>query len=54
MKAVDSGLTPTIYAAMRERTLNANYKIDFGKLHQYTAGHDAGKIKRCVYKTDLT
>ena len=48
VKAVDSGLTPTIYAAMRERTLDANYKIDFGKLHQYIAGHDAGKIKRCV------
>jgi len=48
VKAVESGLAMNIYDAMSNRILEQSYKIDFGKLHDFIAGADRRKIKRCM------
>ncbi|MBD9377627.1 NYN domain-containing protein [Pseudoxanthomonas sp. PXM04] len=44
--AVNAGLSPSIYDAMRDGTLDHGYTISFGKLHDFLAGRDTSKIQR--------
>jgi uncharacterized LabA/DUF88 family protein len=48
VKAVASGKAMNIYDAMNNRILDYDYKIDFGRLHDFIAGKDATQIKRCM------
>ena len=48
VKAVASGLAPTIYRAMQDRILDTTYKIDFGRLHRFIADEQADEVKRCM------
>ena len=47
-KAVQTGLAMNIYDAMRNKILEQSYKIDFGHMHDFIAGKDRQKIKRCM------
>lgn len=47
-KAVESGLAMNIVDAMRNGILEQSYKIDFGRMHDFIAGSDEKKIKRCM------
>ena len=47
-KAVEAGLAMNIHDAMNNRILDQAYKIDFGRLHDFIAGEDENKIKRCM------
>lgn len=47
-KAVETGMAMNIYDAMSNRILDQSYKLDFGKLHDFIAGSDRTKIKRCM------
>ncbi len=46
--AVASGKAMNIYDAMNNRILDFDYKIDFGRLHDFIAGKDTSQIKRCM------
>jgi len=46
--AVESGMAMNIFDAMNNRILDNSYKIDFGRLHDFIAGADRTKIKRCM------
>ena len=48
VRAVESGLAVNIVDAMDRRILDYSFKIDFGKLHEFVAGQDDYKIKRCM------
>ena len=48
VQAVASGMALNIVEAMRLKILDYSFKIDFGKLHNFVAGNDANKIKRCM------
>jgi uncharacterized LabA/DUF88 family protein len=47
-KAVDNGKAKNIYDAMNRDILEHSYKLDFGHLHDFIAGNDPSKIKRCI------
>jgi uncharacterized LabA/DUF88 family protein len=48
VSAVEQGLAPDIYEAMRSHILDPYYTIDFGKLHQFVAGIDKTQIARAT------
>ncbi len=48
MSAVQRGLAYDIYHAIRERIVDNNYLLDFGRLHTFVAGNDPSKIKRAA------
>ncbi|MDJ0737705.1 MAG: NYN domain-containing protein [Nostocaceae cyanobacterium] len=48
VSAVKKGLAKNIYDAMNNNISDNNYRLDFAKLHSFTAGNDPAKIKRIV------
>jgi len=48
VSAVRKGYALNIYDAMNNRIIDNTYRLDFGKLHSFTAGSDPSKIKRAV------
>ena len=48
VSAVQSGLALNIREAMNNGILDNSYKIDFGRLHNFIAGSDKRKVKRCM------
>ena len=48
VKAVESGLAMNIYDAMNNGVLEHNYKLDFGRLHDFIAGDEVSNIRRCM------
>ena len=48
VSAVQRGLAHDIYHAFRERIVDNNYFLDFGRLHTFVAGDDPRKIKRAA------
>jgi uncharacterized LabA/DUF88 family protein len=48
VSAVSKGMAQNIIEAMQYGILDHTYTIDFGKLHQFVAGHDNTKIARAA------
>ncbi|BAU12030.1 hypothetical protein LEP3755_25580 [Leptolyngbya sp. NIES-3755] len=48
VSAVKQGYALDIWDAMNNRIIDNTYRLDFGKLHSFTAGSDPSKIKRAV------
>ena len=48
VKAVEAELAMNIYDAMNNRILDNDYKLDFGRLHDFIAGNKSTNIKRCM------
>jgi uncharacterized LabA/DUF88 family protein len=48
VSAVRRGLARDIYHAFRDKITDANYSLDFGRLHAFVAGDDTSKIRRAV------
>ena len=48
VSAVQQGLAHSINHAFREKIVDNNYSLDFGKLHTFVAGDDPSKIKRAA------
>ncbi|MEA5550684.1 NYN domain-containing protein [Anabaena cylindrica UHCC 0172] len=48
VSAVRKGIVQNIYEAMNRNIIDNSYRLDFGKLHSFTAGSDPSKIKRAV------
>ena len=48
VSAVQRGLAPDIYSAFKQQIVDNSYSLDFGKLHDFVAGHDPSKIKRAA------
>lgn len=48
VRAVQKGYALNMYDAMNNRIIDNTYRLDFGKLHSFTAGSDPSKIKRAV------
>lgn len=48
VSAVQQGWALNIFDAMNNRILDNTYRLDFGKLHSFTAGDDPSKISRAV------
>ncbi len=48
VSAVRQGLARNIIEAMNWKITDSSYRLDFGKLHRFTAGDDPTKIKRSV------
>ena len=48
VKAVATNKAKSIHDAMNNGILDQDYKIDFGRLHDFIAGTDSSKIKRCM------
>lgn len=48
VKAVELGHAMNIFDAMNNRILEHTYKLDFGRLHDFIAGDEVSKIKRCM------
>ncbi|MBH8577448.1 hypothetical protein I8752_31675 [Nostocaceae cyanobacterium CENA369] len=48
VSAVRKALVANIYDAMNKNIIDNSYRLDFGKLHSFTAGSDPAKIKRAV------
>jgi uncharacterized LabA/DUF88 family protein len=48
VSAVQTGLAMDIYEAMDNRILDDSIRLDFGRLHAFTAGNDPAKIERAV------
>lgn len=48
VSAVQKAYALNIYDAMNNRIIDTTYRLDFGKLHSFTAGSDPSKIKRAV------
>jgi uncharacterized LabA/DUF88 family protein len=48
VSAVRKGIVQNIYEAMNRKIIDNSYRLDFGKLHSFTAGSDPSKIKRAV------
>ncbi|MBN3938674.1 NYN domain-containing protein [Nostoc sp. NMS9] len=48
VSAVRRALVSNIYDAMNKKIIDNSYRLDFGKLHSFTAGSDPTKIKRAV------
>lgn len=48
VSAVEKGYALNIWEAIENRVLDNEYRLDFSKLHTFTAGSDPTKIKRAV------
>lgn len=48
VSAVAKGLAMNVYDAMNNRILDYDYKMSFGRLHEFVAGQDESKIARAV------
>lgn len=48
VSAVEQGLALDIYDAMQNRILDNNYRLSFGKLYQFVAGHDKNQTARAM------
>ena len=48
VSAVREHMALSIYDAMNNKTLNFSYRISFGKLYQFVAGHNREKISRAM------
>jgi uncharacterized LabA/DUF88 family protein len=48
VSAVSKKLVQNIYEAMNRNIIDNSYRLDFGKLHSFTAGSDPSKIKKAV------
>ena len=48
VQAVASRMATNIVEAMNRGILDYSFKIDFGKLHDFVAGYDVKRIKRCM------
>ncbi|HEY9707856.1 MAG TPA: NYN domain-containing protein [Oculatellaceae cyanobacterium] len=48
VSAVQKGSALNIFDAMNNRILDNTYRLDFGKLHSFTAGNEPSKIARAV------
>lgn len=48
VSAVQKGWALNIFDAMNNRILDNTYRLDFGKLHSFTAGNKPSKIARAV------
>lgn len=48
VSAVQKSSSLSIYDAMNKNIMDNTYRLDFGKLHSFTAGNDLSKIKRAV------
>lgn len=48
VSAVKNGMVMNIYDAMQMGILDHSYNFDFGKLHDFVAGHDETQIKRAL------
>ena len=48
VSAVQKGLAMDIYEAMDNGILDDSFRLDFGRLHSFTAGNDPANIKRAV------
>lgn len=48
VSAVRKGLARNIYEAMNQNISDNSYRLDFGKLHSFTAGSTPSKIRRAV------
>ena len=46
--AVHAGLAMNIYEAMNNQILHHDYKLDFGRLHDFIAGNENAEIRRCL------
>ncbi len=48
VSAVAKGIAMNVYDAMNNRILDYDYKMSFGRLHEFVAGQDESKIARAV------
>lgn len=48
VSAVTSGLAPDIYDAMQNKTLDNGYRLSFGKLYEFVAGHNKANTARAM------
>ena len=48
VSAVAKGLAMNVYDAMNNRIIDYDYKMSFGRLHEFVAGQDESKIARAV------
>jgi uncharacterized LabA/DUF88 family protein len=48
VSAVAKGLAMNVYDAMNNRIIDYDYKMSFGRLHEFVVGQDKSKIARAV------